>query len=503
MQQVRQHYLRTVNDRTKFPWSRIILTCGLIVWESTAIGRAQPTELLQRLPAGANALAVIDAKGLLMTELAIQEGWKEKRELGYGARPLMIPPEAEVIVIGALLDPDDGLSRVWESCVMRLSEPFSLRSIARAEGGYVDQIGSVDVVWTPSEAYIVNLEGGLLGMISPDSRQAAGRWIQAATANQPVDQSDYLREAVALAGPRTQVVMAIDLNHAVQPHRLREGLSASPSLANQPELMDRVAPVIASLRGLTLTMNVSNRIQGTLKFDFAHSVAPLGQLAKPLVLEALNRFQAGIPDLDRWNATLEDQSIILKGTLSTDGARRIGSLLQLPTTKFSDLKEVESPSIGTGDVSKSSQAYFRSVTALITDLRKSIEENRQRDNHALWMERYGRKIDALPILNVDEELVVWGAGVAETFRGTSVTQKSSAVRQGVRKSQVYGNYQYSGYADDGSYYNTYRTSQDVKTQINREEQARASAVRFENWKQIEDSTAEIRRRMTMKYQLEF
>jgi hypothetical protein len=154
------------------------------------------------------------------------------------------------------------------------------------------------------------------------------------------------------------------------------------------------------------------------------------------------------------------------------------------------------------DYVKTSQGYYRSVTTLINDLRKTMEENRHRDYHALWMERYGRKIDGLPILNVDEELVAWGANIAETFRSTAIVQKSSGVRQGVRKSQTYGGYQYSS-DEYGNYYNSYRSGSSVKRQINREEQAQASAVRFENFKQIEDATADIRRKMTLKYGVEF
>ena len=59
------------------------------------------------------------------------------------------------------------------------------------------------------------------------------------------------------------------------------------------------------------------------------------------------------------------------------------------------------------------------------------------------MERYGRKVDALPILNVDDDLLAWGARIGETFRNMALAQRSSGIRTGVRKSSVYGNYQYN------------------------------------------------------------
>jgi hypothetical protein len=136
------------------------------------------------------------------------------------------------------------------------------------------------------------------------------------------------------------------------------------------------------------------------------------------------------------------------------------------------------------------------VAALIADLRQSLSDNR--DNHALWMERYGRKIDALPILNVDEDLLNWGASVSETFRSMGIAERGAGVRQGVRKSQVYGDYSYS---DDG-YYN-YRPESSRKNEIKREEEAKATLMRFDSWKEIEDSQAEIRRTMTQRYGVEF
>lgn len=138
--------------------------------------------------------------------------------------------------------------------------------------------------------------------------------------------------------------------------------------------------------------------------------------------------------------------------------------------------------------------YFKSVSVLIEDLRKSLVG--MRDNHATWMERYARKVDALPILNVDETLLAWGAKVGETFRTMALAQRSSGIKSGVRKSSVYGNYQYN-YDQYG--YGSARRNTSVKAQIDTEEQARATSLRFDSWKEIEDATAAIRKEMTKRF----
>jgi hypothetical protein len=80
-----------------------------------------------------------------------------------------------------------------------------------------------------------------------------------------------------------------------------------------------------------------------------------------------------------------------------------------------------------------------------------------------------------------------------------LAKRRSGIRQGVRKSEVYGDYYYS----DSSYYASYRPEAEVKYSIRRQEEAQAKAVRYNTWKEIEDTRAAIRKQMTLKYNIEF
>jgi hypothetical protein len=432
---------------------------------------------------------------LLNTQAAQAGGWKEKRAMEYGQRPLMIPPEATRVAIGAQLDPNTELSPTWELAVVELSEKFPMTAIARAEGGYVDTINGAASAWTPTNAYFVELGPQTLGIMRPANRQFVSRWVEFSKKNQSVELSDYLKAAADLAGPSTQVVLAADLAGIPQPHKLRESLTESQALGGDEAKVNQLAPLIGSIRGITVTLSVATKIGGKVQIDFDQDVKPLGMLAKPLVLEALDRFDCHIEELDKWSFSLQDKAIVMTGELSNEGLRRVGSLLEVPSTKFSDLKDVEPVKAGTPDYVKTSQAYYKSVTSLIDGLRSTLKD--ERDNHAVWMERYGRKVDALPILNVDEELLAWGAKVAETFRAMSVAEKSANVRAGVRKSEVYSGYSYSGY---DAYYTS---GLHAKTQVQRQEKAVATQMRFDSAKELEDATADIRRAMTAKYGVEF
>ncbi len=82
----------------------------------------------------------------------------------------------------------------------------------------------------------------------------------------------------------------------------------------------------------------------------------------------------------------------------------------------------------------------------------------------------------------------------------ALAERSSGIKSGVRKSSIYGNYQYS-YDQYG--YTSARSNASVKGQIDTEEKAQAKAVRYNSWKEIEDATATIRKDMTKRYQTEF
>ena len=82
----------------------------------------------------------------------------------------------------------------------------------------------------------------------------------------------------------------------------------------------------------------------------------------------------------------------------------------------------------------------------------------------------------------------------------ALAERSGGIKAGVRKSSVYGNYQYN-YDQYG--YTNFRTTGSVRNQIDTEEKAQARTVRFNNWTEIEDATAAIRKEMSKRYQVEF
>ena len=157
-----------------------------------------------------------------------------------------------------------------------------------------------------------------------------------------------------------------------------------------------------------------------------------------------------------------------------------------------------------------SQRYYHAVKKLLDDLRQ--QKNRTYNASAQAYQRYAQQIDELPILGVDPELLKWGGDVAVTLRGlaglarATLSQKNVAAMNYARAVSQ-GSYNSS---DAWGYRYTIPAGTAVDTgavgQINNlmaTAGANEVAVRNQTWNNIDTATAQVRRKMTEKYQVEF
>ncbi len=479
-----------------------------LVTAPTSVAWAAPfDELLTRVPESANTLVLIDVATTLKAPVAEEQGWGKKLELAYVERPIFLPPEANKLVMAALLRSNDDFSRLWELAVMELSEPMSMRSIARSEGGYVDQINGIVSAWTPSDAYFVSLSENILGVMFPAERQFVSHWVDFTQKNTENQLSDYLKTAAMLANNKVPILLAIDLQDVVSPHEVAARLQESQLIKKTGISTEKVAAIFSSLQGAILRVAVGKDVQGQLRIDFAEPVAPIKSIAKELVLKTLDNLGAPINDLADWKVEIEEKAITMRGPLSKDSQRRVFSIVEIPSTKFSTLKDADagpemSKQISESKIRETSLTYFRSVQVLFKDLRRDMRGNKA---VAAVMERYARKIDRMPILNVDNELLDYGSNVATALRSVALSKRQGGIQAGVGTAGMgYSSYS-AGYYGNNDY--THKTgavrSAADRTAIKARALAASRNARVEGKKLIEDSTAAIRRQMTQKYGVEF
>jgi len=172
-----------------------------------------------------------------------------------------------------------------------------------------------------------------------------------------------------------------------------------------------------------------------------------------------------------------------------------------------------------------SQTYFKSITSLLDDLRikRSSSEFVTWGQVGAWFEKYARKIDGLPILNVDAELLDYGAYVGNSLRDAENAMKGIGVRSGYRKTELPTQYTYNvqagvvgrtgygpyGYGSGAAYGYRWTAQEDLSAEaqaqarVRTQEKIKGNVEANHIAQGIAESTAEVRRRMTEKYQVEF
>ncbi len=483
--------------------SGVISVVGIwAVSVSTLFGSDFPT-LVAKVPGSANAIMVIDADAILASGIAKKNHWEKRFADGSADRPLYLPPEADKVVVAAQFDIVRGFARTWEVALMGMKEPFSMSLVARAEGGSTDTISGVNVAWLPSDAYFVEVDAQTLGLMAPADRQALARW--ANNARKPVSGqiSPYLKSASGLVSKGTQAVLAIDTADAIQLHRVRARLEQS-ELAKSLDV-EATAQLISQMKGIVLQMRFADKVLADARIDFAAPVMLSETAAKSLVLHAMDSMGMSLPGTEDWKCSVTGNTITMSGELVPESLRRVFSLMELPSTKFSSLKDQPVEESSQDDTAKLSLKYFHSVDTLVTDLKERTKSSNSSDSY--WVGRYATKIDRLPILNVDDDLLNYGEKLSETLHIMSGSRRMSNLQGDINARGERSTGGFSGSVDGYGYsaynYTSPRAAETAAQNATANATAAGTSVKIQGWNLIEEATQEIRRSMTKRYSIEF
>lgn len=479
-----------------------ITSAAICIW-ATLICTSDASDfaaLTAKIPRGANAILLIDVDGALASPIATANSWKGTLQKEAADRPMYLPPEADKIIVAAQLDEVRGFSRIWQAALMGLKEQMPMSLIARAEGGYADTVNGVDVAWVPSDAYFINVDSNTLGLLAPANRQAISRWADHAKSGTRETVSEYLRIAIAEATGGPQFVMAIDTADALQPHRIGPRLEQSEYIKSKQLNVAELTSLMMSLQGVVLKVTLTDKIGASARIDFTDKVSLKGDDAKSLVLEALQTMQMELPDVQKWTCSVGTTFILLEGELSNNGLRRLMSLMEIPTTKFSSLKDAKIDNPSQDDASTNSVAYFKTIDSLLKDLR---EKSKSSSSDAYWIDRYAAKIDNLPILHVDDDLLEYGQNLSATLRVMSGTRKTTNLQGGVASRENLSQGNNFGYGYNSYGYSTPKSRETAAGNSRENAAASRTATKIQGWNLIDEATVKIRQEMTKRYNVEF
>lgn len=508
----------------------MVLGLALTILAGADPARAEFKDLLRRIPGEANTLLVVDVEKVLKSPLAIGAGWPQAQQEAYAAKPMVVPPGTTRVVLAAQLEPGT-LRSLWEVSVMDLGQAPSIEAIARAEGGYLDRLAEKPAAWSPIDAYFVQLDPKVLGVVTPANRQFAARWVRQKQTLAGAFISTYLALAGTAVDQGAAVVFAVDLEDWTSIARVQWRMRTDPPqcVADRKVDMKAISTVLTSAKGLVLRVKVGEEATAEGEIEFGTDPTPLGDLAKPLLLELLARAGATMPELESWDFRVQGQKIQVSGKLSPEGLRRLFSVVDPPAP----LDLAGAPSAPEGapkepapkqpvekqpaqespkdTMATASQKYYKAVTDILDKLQKQMgvgAKSASLADTSSWMKRDARRVNRLPILGVDPDLVAWGSTVStrltEAAHILSVGQLDTIARTtGIQSADAgLGDYDF-----DGNYTGRASTETDIvrrqRQQAATEEKSKALSSAAEIIKDLAGSRQKLRMEMTNRYGVEF
>jgi hypothetical protein len=476
-----------------------------------AAGRASANyyELLRRVPASANTIILIDVERLLMSPVAMKEKWRDRGN-SEGVE-LHFPVNAVRYMLASKLDFIADFEDRENVALVETPQGVSLPYLARTEGGYLDKFEDQEVVFSPRNAFFVSFKPNILGASFPANRQELGRWLKSLRRLDEPQVSEYLQHAVKLAHGKDHMVIAMDLAELFTERMVRDRLRRSESLAGKTVDMNALTKVLNSARGITMTTEAGESLHGKIRLDLGESAGPIKEVAKALMIEVLEKNGVLLDEMRDWRLLLEANAVSLEGKLTSRGLRTLTELIPFPTDTV-QLKRAGEPAeagpeaVGAKSGSsrdarvEASMRYFRRISQRLDDLRTEVKGAQKAKFAQKMLNDAAQEIDRLPVLNVDEELLAYGAGVSSSLRNMRNLSKNAGLDYQYRKAGVQGSggygYGYGGFYGGGSVAG-------ATTSTYRQETAVLQSNELAVLTMLEEKTAEIRKKMTLKYQVEY
>ena len=430
-----------------------VVSAWAVVGLVAGAARAQLGELVDRLPAGANAVVAVDVAPV---RAAV------KRD-GEAQRPVVpLPPVVNLqgLVLGAHVQ-TGSMEPAWQVAVLRVGGKASMPALATASRGYADTLEGRPAAWCANDVFCFSMDDRTIGAVYPADRQFAARWAATAGAGavNPVAAAgrDYLRAAAGQVKQGVPLVIAMDLKDTVSEAGVMQAFqSGRPQWAAGVKGDEKsVARLLAGVRGVTIRFQslTADGADGAMTVDFAQDASALGPAAKEMVTGVLSAHGLGVSELDAWTYSAAGKAVSGKGRMSIEGVQRLVSFLSSPgvsapgeeaaqtagATKAADSEGGAAQSTAApGATAAASQRYFKTVSRIL----ESFRAGPSLGDSATWLNRTARQIDQLPADGVDPDLLLWGSDVSSNLRQAAgifvaAQQRVRARTSGVQTTAAY------------------------------------------------------------------
>ena len=446
--------------------------------------------LMSHAPADANVLVMVHAEKVRSSKFAVTTGWNSASNATGGLRSILPRSEVQRCLFAARLNLVD-LSPRWEAGVLETESDPSLELFAARIDGRREVLGSTPGIRLPFDSYLLKLSPSTFGILGPADRQVAARWARSSASSKPLDSAYLMKIASFPETVGTEIMLGIDLTDAADIATVKAVMSESPAIRDAKLDPEVAAQIVNSIEGMALGVRVLDEATGMIRIDFRRDPAPIAKGLKPLLLERLAARGAMLEEFDGWKFDLQGHTGFFGGKLTPGGLSRVLSLVEPALPAPAD--DLPKSAQRKPDVTvERSRAHFTKVNALVTEVRFPTLEFKAAA-FGTWIDRQARKIDELPVLDVDPDLLDYSQGVAKSLRITAGKQRGASISASANERNTYG----SG----GYYYG--RPAESTARIQGRMESAAANLQHVEIMRMIDDETAAIRRMLTERYRVKF
>ncbi len=496
---------------------------SLVAYSRCALAADEFQDLVSQIPRSANAVVLLNMEKAKNSPLGLKENWKTKIENAFEAGLFRVPPQATRYVLAAEID-FEFKEPIWEVAIIDVDENLSMAQIAEKHQVMPDTIENLPALVLPNDTYLVQLGPKTLGAMGPANRQAVVRWIREVRKPSPPPLSPYLQKAAVYSdNTGSEIIMAIDLDGVMSLKRVGKYLkSKQENLDEWKANLSDLAKLLSDVQGIRIGVRLGDPSTAKIAVDLRGDATPIASFAKPLLLQVLSDMGASIDDLQSWTAQAKAKEISLAGKLNRSGLRRLLSVVDSPA--IDDVSVAKPTEVSPGELTavqaKASRDHFRAVVGMFSDLKEDMKNSKNLASTQLWFDKYAKRIEHLPILNVDEEVQDYSAFVASQLRKASQSVKTMGVQSNVRQAQIistdvvpyaystsrWGRYgYYGGYGGGGAYAATAEMKAiGSERRVVRAEEKAVAATDVQQLRQdVIAATTDVRRKMTQIYQVEF
>jgi hypothetical protein len=494
---------------------KALVAALLIMGLASTDARADFKALSQKLPASSNSVIAINVAKLLKTPYAQGEEWSQNSATAWANQPVMIPKGSTRLLMAAEVQ-SGTMESVWEMSLIEMGQIPAVAALAAAEGGYVDRVWDKDAVCSPINAYFVPLDANTLASITPANRSAIAKWVRTPVKPEGNVTSEFIRKVVTSLGEQTDIVMAMDLEGAFSVPKIRRWLDDNEIKEIPANQLDEAARVLATMEGIRLDVMVGSDVNGRAVVEFSRDASMLAPAAKSIMLEVLNTAGMRIDDVRDWTFAAAGKQVTMQGKLSAPALRKLLGIVQSPIPAATTVAQKDGggtavpaaaqqqPNVP-ADPAQASQRYYKVICANLDNFRGGSSPSET----ATWARATAKRIDQLPILNVDTALVDWGTMVSTTLKqaagGLAVGQTNMNARVAGIMDPTYSNYSYNegtGYVSDVNR-SEMENAKSQRRQAALEQRAVAQEQAIKLVSGITESRGKIRQLMVEKYKVEF